>query len=71
MMKNKDNRKGLQVVFGIHSGIVSEVFLFRDGKPAKKKYESLRKAYGISSSAERGDRDVQWFETRLIGRRRE
>lgn len=60
-------RKKIHVVFGIYSGVVSEVFAFENGKSAERKYNAIKKEYGIRAGEE-NEHEVKWFEVPLMRR---
>ena len=62
-------KKNFHVVFGIYSGLVSEVFLFENEESAQKKFGAVKKEYGIRPGEEsEHEHEVKWFEVPLIRR---
>lgn len=59
----KVRRKRFQIVLGIWRGLVEDVFLYEDEALAERKYERLRKKYGIKPGEEtESENEVKWFE---------
>ena len=62
-MIKKSKPKQFHIVLGIWRGLVEDVFLCRDEGLAERKYERLRKKYGIKPQDEdQSENEVKWFE---------
>jgi len=63
-------KKKFQIVLGIWRGLVEDVLLYEDESLAKRKFESLRKKYGIRPGEEDDSQnEVKWFETPITKRK--
>ncbi len=69
-MMLKAKRKRFQIVLGIWRGLVEDVFLYEDEALAERKYERLRKKYGIKPGEEsESENEVKWFEVPVTKRK--
>ncbi len=56
------------VVLHIYEGLMNQIYLYRHASSAKRRYEGLKKKYGISKkNQEFHSHEVKWYELPVKG----